>query len=196
MCPHPVGALQGGEYRLRQPFGIQVGLGAADVAALSFEPRVKQFAVTQGMPQGNQVAAFPSRHDGLGIGLGPARPGGVIADRYLFELQALRKAPADVRCLQCPMRCHSRAVAASAQVKVAHAQALQSRVGLSRGRIAGQDIATARLVILSDISLPMPWDYVLVYSNATARRKSLLALIAHLTASPDPLCTNIPRGKP
>ena len=24
----------------------------------------------------------------------------------------------------------------------------------------------------------------------------LLALIAHLTGSPDPLCTNIPRGKP
>jgi LysR family glycine cleavage system transcriptional activator len=63
-------------------------------------------------------------------------------------------------------------------------------------KIARQDITAGRLILLSDTSLPMPWDYVLVYSNATARRKSLLALIAHLTGSPDPLCTNIPRGKP
>jgi LysR family glycine cleavage system transcriptional activator len=63
-------------------------------------------------------------------------------------------------------------------------------------RIAGHDIAAGRLVILSDTALPMPWDYVLVYSNATARRKSLLALIDHLTGSPDPIWINIPRGKP
>lgn len=62
--------------------------------------------------------------------------------------------------------------------------------------IAQHDIAAGRLVALSEAALPMPWDYVLVCSNATARRKSLLALIDHLTGSPDPLFINIPRGKP
>ena len=32
-------------------------------------------------------------------------------------------------------------------------------------KIARQDITAGRLILLSDTSLPMPWDYVLVYSN-------------------------------
>jgi LysR family glycine cleavage system transcriptional activator len=51
-------------------------------------------------------------------------------------------------------------------------------------RIAADDIAAGRLIVREGPTLPMPWDYVLVYSNAVARRKSLLALIAHLKAVP------------
>ncbi|MGB8812405.1 MAG: LysR substrate-binding domain-containing protein [Paracoccaceae bacterium] len=55
-------------------------------------------------------------------------------------------------------------------------------VALAPERIAAADIAAGRLVVLGQHALPMPWDYVLVYPNARARRGPLQALVAHLRA--------------
>lgn len=47
--------------------------------------------------------------------------------------------------------------------------------------MAAADVAAGRLREFAAMPLPMPWDYVLVYPNALARRKALLALVEHLT---------------
>ena len=53
-------------------------------------------------------------------------------------------------------------------------------VALVPRAIAARDLAAGRLVQLAGPELPMPWDYVLVYPNALSRRRSLMALVAHL----------------
>ncbi len=53
-------------------------------------------------------------------------------------------------------------------------------VALVPRAIAARDLAAGRLVQLAGPVLPMPWDYVLVYPNALSRRRSLMALVAHL----------------
>lgn len=54
-------------------------------------------------------------------------------------------------------------------------------VALVPSNLVGAEVAAGRLRVIEAQALPMPWDYVLVYPNALARRKALMALVAHLT---------------
>jgi len=56
-------------------------------------------------------------------------------------------------------------------------------VTLAPEGIAADDLQAGRLVRASKVSFQMPSDYVLVYPNAFARRKPLMAMIAHLKAT-------------
>jgi LysR family glycine cleavage system transcriptional activator len=53
-------------------------------------------------------------------------------------------------------------------------------VALVPERIAGREIAAGRLTVPDVEALPMSADYVLVFPHALERRRSLMALVAHL----------------
>lgn len=56
-------------------------------------------------------------------------------------------------------------------------------LALAPEHVAARDLVAGRLVVPDPAFLPMPSDYVLIHTQAQARRKPLQALIAHLKAA-------------